>query len=225
MAVQSVAISVSGVPQTVTFDTVLQAYSATVPLQVADVYSVAVKAQDFGGNITTAIAFVSIAQGELVKVQTNDVHGIPVTGVAITAFYENQIDGTNYGRAEFQSTANDGSAYLHLAAGVYNIQISRAGFASQVVKNFQVFFGINTFIGTGGTLVESHSLKDNMGIAIPGAHVKLTQNDLVNSAALVAHQVTDIGGGWSIPLLSAKIYTFTFEKPGYDFEQVVIQSA
>lgn len=225
MPVQNVVIKVSGVPQTVTYDPILQAYTATVPLQASDVYNVEVDADDYGGNTTTVITFVSIAQGELVKVQVNDPHGNPVPGVTVTGFYRNPTGGTNHGRADLQTTAADGSAYLHLIAGNYNISISKAGFVTDVVNNIQVFFGINTFINTGGTVPESHVLLDNTGVVIASAHVKVTQNDLANTLALVAHQVTDVNGAWTIPLVTGKQYTFTLEKVGYDIEQVVVTGA
>jgi len=88
------------------------------------------------------------------------------------------------------------------------------------VQNLQVLFGINNFINTGGTIPENHILLDNTSTPIVAAHVKVTQNDLANTVALVAHLVTDSNGAWTVPLVTGKQYTFTLEKDGFDFEQV-----
>jgi len=225
MAIQSVVIKVSGVPQPVTFNPTLQAYEATVPIQPNDLYNVEVEAQDFAGNTTTLITFVSLSQGELVKVLVTNALNQPVAGVVVTAHHRNPTGGTNFGRADVQTTASDGTAYLHLNAGDYNIEIAKEGFVSQFVNNLQVVFGTNEFVNTGGTIPETHVLRDNLGAPIEGASIKVLNDALANISAMLAHQKTAADGSWTVQVQPNTVYRFMFEKAGFDLRQGVTQVA
>jgi hypothetical protein len=225
MAIQTVVIKVGGVPQTVTFDPLLQAYTATVPAQLNPTYQVEVDATDLGGQTTTQISFVTLGSGELIQIVVTDSHNLPVQGVQVTAYYRNITGGANHGRAEVQTTDATGTAFLHLNTGNYNLEFTKSGFANQVIEDFQVAVGIPIFINTGGTIPERHALIDNLSAPIQDVSVKIFQNDLPIASSLVAHQKTLADGSWLVPVQAGKVYTYAFEKDGYDLVQVVTENA
>jgi hypothetical protein len=225
MAIQSVVIKVGGVPQVVTFDNLLQAYVATVPLQLVDFYEVEVDATDAALTTTTLITFLSTAQGEVVKFSVLSSTNTPVAGVNILAYYRNPVGGANYGRAELQTTDKNGEAYLHLNAGNYNISISSPGFSSKVINNFQVISGINVYDNGTGTIPNTHVVRDQDGNPVESVSVKIEDLTLDANVRLVAHRKTSPLGSWSAMFPSGHPLAITFEKPGLDMQKVGVQSA
>jgi len=225
MTIQSVVIKVGGVPQTVVFDTGLQAYTATLPLQVVDFYTVEIDATDMAATTTTLITFLSTIQGEIVKFAVTSLGGYPVSGVTVTAAYRNITGGTDHGRAEQQETGADGTAYLHLNAGSYNFTISKPGFATKVVNNLQVISGINVFDNVSGTIPHTHVVRDQAGTPVENASVKIEDFSLDPEVRLVAHVKTDPSGIWSALFTPGRPLMITFEKEALDFQRVGVQSA
>jgi len=222
MPIQSVGIKVSGVPLIVNFDTGLQAYIATIPAQSA-VYTVEIDSADMASTTIALITFLSNAQGEIVKffIQTNA--STPVSEVEITAFYRNSMDGTDHGRAEVQRTDVAGAAYLHLNQGSYNIYVKKTGFATKIIKNFQVLTGIVVFDGPGPT-PHQHTVRDQIGVVIENASVKVEDMTLDPESRLIAHKKTDPNGMWDTALPNGRLLAITFEKEAFDFQKVVVQN-
>lgn len=224
MSIQSVVIKVGGVPQPVVFDNLLQAYTSTLPLQPVDFYTVEVDATDNLFNTTTLITFLSTVQGELVKFSALGGTGDPVKDVKITAYHRNPVGGTDYGRAETQTTGVDGNAYLHLAAGNYNVKIEKTSFATKIINNLQVISGLNVF-DAAGTIPHTHAVHNQAGAEVENVSVKIEDMTLDPQVRLIAHRKTDPSGLWTAMLPQARPLMFTFEKPGLDFQKVEVQSA
>lgn len=224
MSIQSVVIKVGGVPQTVTFDNVLQAYTATIPTQLVDFYQVEVDAVDNLSNTTTLITFLSTAQGEIVKFQVLGNMSTPISDVTISAAYRNVSGGTDHGRADVQTTGADGAAYLHLNAGSYNVSISKGGFSTKVLNNLQVITGISVFDGPG-PIPHTHVVRDQSGATVENVSVKVEDLTLDAELRLIAHRKTDPSGIWSAALPQDRALAITFEKEAFDFQKVGVQSA
>lgn len=225
MTIQSVAIKVGGVPLVVNFDTGLQAYTATLPLQPVDFYTVEIDATDMASTTTTLITFLSTIQGEIVKFFVTSLGGLPVSGVTVVAAYRNATGGTDHGRCETQETGVDGIAYLHLNAGSYNFTISKPGFATKVVNNLQVISGINVFDNVSGTIPHTHVVRNQAGAVVENASVKIEDLTLDPEVRLVAHRKTDVNGLWSAMFTPGRPLAITFEKEALDFQKVGVQSA
>lgn len=225
MGIQSVVVKVNSVNQQVMFNPVLQAYMAVLPTQVAP-FVVEIDAIDLSMATVSMITFVTDAtQGELVKFAILSTTGNPVCGVQVQADYANPSGGTNFGRAEVQGTDSTGVAYLHLAAGVYNLTVTYAGYSTKILNHFQVLTGINVFDDASGTLPNTHVVNDASGNPIEAVNVKIEDLTLPSATRLVAVRQTDVLGTWSATLPEARPLAITFDKMGLDFQKVQVQNA
>jgi len=219
MAIKDVRITARGVQLSVGYSQQLGIWNVDIPSQVDDNYTVAEEAVDYANNLFISISMVTVAIGKIVKMVCIDKDANPVPNIEIISYYRDGSTGGNNGISDMQKTGDDGVAYLYLQTGTYNLRIHNENYLTQFINNYQIQSGmIVPYENTGGSILQSHVLKDNQSRPIAGAFVKMFEVGELPEVAMVSNKQTDVNGVWSVNTknIDTTTYIITFEKPGWD---------
>ena len=224
MTIKDIRITARGTQIPVGYNQQTEIWSTDIPIQADDNYIIAEEAVDYVSNMFITITMVAVAMGTIEKIVCIDKDGVAIANMEITAYYRGS-DGKDSGIADAQETGTDGVAYLYLQTGNYNLKFSNENYYTHYVNNYQIHSGLTVpYDNTGGSILQSHTLKDNQNRPLVSAFVKVFEVDALPEVGLVANVQTDANGVWAVNTkdIASTQYVFTFEKAGWEGKKFLI---